>query len=202
MTRAIAWFARNHVAANLLMALMIIGGVVSLPATQQRAFPEIEVDVIAINVVYLGAAPEEVEQGVCIRIEEEIYGIDGIEEITSSAAEGACGVSAELMTGYPIDRALSEIKNAVDSITTFPEETEKPIVSHVDVRNTAVAIAVSADTSERSLKVYGLPLSEPGVSRVAQDNHGPIHLRIATIAGHRQQRIKTIGHRKTVDQVQ
>lgn len=155
MTRAIAWFARNHVAANLLMALMIIGGVVSLPVIQQRAFPEIEVDVIAINVVYLGAAPEEVEQGVCIRIEEEIYGIDGIEEITSSAAEGACGVSAELMTGYPIDRALSEIKNAVDSITTFPEETEKPIVSHVDVRNTAVAIAVSADTSERSLKVYG-----------------------------------------------
>ncbi|MBB83353.1 MAG: hypothetical protein CL931_06035 [Deltaproteobacteria bacterium] len=155
MTRAIAWFARNHVAANLLMALMIIGGVVSLPVIQQRAFPEIEVDVIAINVVYLGAAPEEVEQGVCIRIEEEIYGIDGIEEITSSAAEGACGVSAELMTGYPIDRALSEIKNAVDSITTFPEETEKPIVSHFDVRNTAVAIAVSADTSERSLKVYG-----------------------------------------------
>ena len=127
MTRAIAWFARNHVAANLLMALMIIGGVVSLPVIQQRAFPEIEVDVIAINVVYLGAAPEEVEQGVCIRIEEEIYGIDGIEEITSSAAEGACGVSAELMTGYPIDRALSEIKNAVDSITTFPEETEKPV---------------------------------------------------------------------------
>jgi len=155
VTRAIAWFARNHVAANLLMALMLIGGIVSVPAIQQRTFPEIEVDVIAINVVYLGAAPEEVEQGVCIRIEEEIHGIDGIEEITSSAAEGACGVSAELMTGYPIDRALSEIKNAVDSITTFPEETEKPIVSHVEVRNTAVSIAVSADASERSLKVYG-----------------------------------------------
>ncbi|MEM9174287.1 MAG: efflux RND transporter permease subunit [Myxococcota bacterium] len=155
MTRAIAWFARNHVAANLLMALMIIGGLASLPAIQQRAFPEIHVDVISIGVEYLGAAPEEVEQGVCIRIEEEIYGIDGIDEITSSAAEGACGVSAELMTGYPIDRALSEIKNAVDSITTFPEETEKPIVSHVEVRNTALSIAVSADASERSLKVYG-----------------------------------------------
>ena len=155
MIRAIAWFARNHVAANLLMALMLIGGIVSLPAIQQRAFPEIVVDVIAINVVYLGAAPEEVEQGVCIRIEEEIHGIDGIEEIKSSAAEGACGVSAELMTGYPIDRALSEIKNAVDSITTFPVETEKPIVSHFEVRNTALSIAVSAAADERSLKVYG-----------------------------------------------
>lgn len=155
MKRAIAWFARNHVAANLLMALMLVGGIVSLPAIQQRAFPEIEVDRIAINVIYLGAAPEEVEQGVCVRIEEEIHGIDGIEEITSSAAEGACGVTAELMSGYPIDRALSEIKNAVDSITTFPEETEKPIVSHVEVRNTAISIAVSANASERSLKVYG-----------------------------------------------
>lgn len=155
MTRAIAWFARNHVAANLLMLMMIVGGIISLPTIDQRAFPEITVDVIAINVVYLGAAPEEVEQGVCIRIEEEIYGIDGIEEITSSAAEGACGVSAEIMSDYPIDRALSEIKNAVDSITTFPDETEKPIVSHIDVRNTAIEIAVSADASERSLKVYG-----------------------------------------------
>ena len=155
MTRAIAWFARNHVAANLLMLMMIVGGIISLPTIDQRAFPEITVDVIAINVVYLGAAPEEVEQGVCIRIEEEIYGIDGIEEITSSAAEGACGVSAEIMSDYPIDRALSEIKNAVDSITTFPDETEKPIVSHIDLRNTAIEIAVSADASERSLKVYG-----------------------------------------------
>ncbi len=155
MSRAIAWFARNHVAANLLMMLMLIGGFVSLPQIEQRTFPEIDVDVIAINVVYLGAAPEEVEQGVCVRIEEEIYGIEGIEEITSSAAEGACGVSAEIMSDYPIDRALSEIKNAVDSITTFPEETEKPTVSHVEVNNTAIAVVVTADASERSLKVYG-----------------------------------------------
>ncbi len=155
MSRAIAWFARNHVAANLLMAAMAIGGLVSLPNIQQKTFPDIDREVVSIGVEYLGAAPEEVEEGVCIRIEEEISGIDGIEKITSSAAEGACGVSAELMEGYPVDRALSEIKNAVDSITTFPVETEKPIVSHAEIRRTVVQLAVSANATERSLKIYG-----------------------------------------------
>jgi multidrug efflux pump subunit AcrB len=155
MKSAIAWFARNHVAANLLMAAMAVGGIVMMPRIQQKSFPDIDVNVISVGVVYLGAAPEEVEQGVCIRIEEEIHGIEGIEKLSSSAAEGACGVSAELIDGYPVDRALSEIKNAVDSITTFPVETEKPIVSHVQIKRTALQIALSADASERALKIYG-----------------------------------------------
>ncbi len=153
MNRVIAWFARNHVAANLLMALMVLGGLVSLPNIQQKVFPDITVDVISVAVLYLGAAPEEVEQGVCVRIEEEITGITGIEEITSSAAEGACGVSAELLSGYPPDRALAEIKNAVDGITTFPEETEKAVINKVALRRNAVQIALSGDASEATLKV-------------------------------------------------
>ncbi len=175
MNRTIAWFARNHVAANLLMALMLIGGLFSLPRIQQRTFPDITVDIISIAVIYLGAAPEEVEQGVCVRIEEEINGLNGIKEITSSAAEGACGVSAELMSGYPVDRALSEIKNAVDSITTFPDETEKPIVSHVEIRRSVLQVAISADISERSLKVYGERIRDsiaslPDVTQVDLNN--------------------------------
>ena len=175
MNRIIAWFARNHVAANLLMALMIFGGLFSLPNIQQKTFPDIDVNIISIGVVYLGAAPEEVEQGVCIRIEEEINGLNGIEEITSSAAEGACGVSAELMDGYPVDRALSEIKNAVDSITTFPIETEKPIVSHVEIKRTVIQVAISADASEKSLKVFGERIRDsfaslPNITQVELQN--------------------------------
>jgi multidrug efflux pump subunit AcrB len=171
----IAWFARNHVAANLLMAAMAVGGLVMLPSIEQKTFPDIDIDVISVGVEYLGAAPEEVEQGVCIRIEEEINGINGIEQITSSAAEGACGVSAELIEGYPVDRALSEIKNAVDSITTFPVETEKPIVSHVEIKRTVLQIAVAAEASERSLKVYGERIRDsiaslPGVTQVELQN--------------------------------
>ena len=175
MNQIVAWFARNHVAANLLMVSMIVGGIFSLPRIQQKTFPDINVDIISIAVEYLGAAPEEVEQGVCVRIEEEINGLNGIEKITSSAAEGACGVSAELMPDYPVDRALSEIKNAVDSITTFPDETEKPIVSHVEIRRTVLQVAISADATERSLKVYGERIRDsisalPSVTQVDLNN--------------------------------
>lgn len=171
MRGIVAWFARNPVAANLLMFLIGVGGLLSIPRLQQKTFPDVDIDVISVAVPYLGAAPEEVEQGVCIRIEEEIHGLNGIEKLTSSAAEGACGVSAELLPGYPVDRALSEIKNAVDSITTFPVETEKPIVSHVEIRRTALRIAVSANASERALKTWGERIRDsiaalPGITQV------------------------------------
>jgi len=173
--RAIAWFAENHVAANLVMLMLIAGGLVALPSIQQKTFPDIDIDMVQIGVPYLGAAPEEVEEGVCIRIEEEIHGIEGIEEITSSAAEGACGVTAELIEGYPVDRALSEIKNAVDSISTFPVETEKPVVNHLAARRDAVQIALSGDASEDTLKVLGERLRDdlaalPGITQVDLSN--------------------------------
>jgi len=151
----VAWFARNHVAANLLMVLFVVGGFIALPQIQQKAFPDIDIDVVQIGVAYLGAAPQEVEEGVCIRIEEAIQAIDGIEQISSSATEGACGVSAELISGYPVDRALAEIKNEVDSITTFPEEAEEPVVSHFTIRRNALQLALAGPASERSLKVLG-----------------------------------------------
>ena len=72
MKSAIAWFAGNSVAANLLMAFMLVTGLFALPSIQQQSFPDIEIDVINVSVPYLGAAPEEVERGVCVRIEEEL----------------------------------------------------------------------------------------------------------------------------------
>jgi hypothetical protein len=173
--RAIAWFAENHVAANLLMLVLIAGGLGSLPAIHQKVFPDINVEVISVGVPYLGAAPEEVEEGVCVRIEEELQGIEGIEKLSSSAAEGACGVSAELITGYPVNQALAEVKNAVDGITTFPEETEKPTVSHVSYRRNALKLALSGDVSEKTLKILGERIRDqisslPGVTQVDLTN--------------------------------
>jgi multidrug efflux pump subunit AcrB len=167
----IEWFARNHVAANLLLLLMIVGGVAALPKIQQKIFPDIDVNMITVGVAHLGAAPDEVEEGVCVRIEEEIQGVDGIERIMSDASEGWCGVTAELLSGSPVDRVLSEIKNAVDSITTFPVDTEKPIVSSVQPRRNALQIAVFGDVAERTLKVYGERMRDeistlPGVTQV------------------------------------
>ena len=126
MNRAIAWFVDNPVAANLLMGLILVGGLVALPSIQQKTMPDMDVDVVEVAVDYLGAGPEEVETGVCIRIEEAIAGIEGIDRISSVAAEGACRVSIELLSGYPRDRALSDIKNQVDSIDTFPRRRRSP----------------------------------------------------------------------------
>jgi multidrug efflux pump subunit AcrB len=169
--RAVAWFAENHVAANLLMVLIVVAGLAALPTVQQKSFPDIDIEVIQIGVTYLGASPEEVEEGVCIRIEEAIQATDGIEKLTSTATEGACGVSAELIPGYPVDRALSEIKNNVDAITTFPVETEKPIVSHYQIRRNALQLALSGEASEEALKLLGEQVRDeitalPGVTQV------------------------------------
>ena len=112
MRGIIAWFVQNSVAANLLMVLVLAAGIVGLPSIKQQTFPDLDVDIIQIGVPYLGASPSEVEEGVCIRIEEELQGVEGIDQMTSSASEGACGVTVEILTGYPVDRALAEIDPA------------------------------------------------------------------------------------------
>ena len=155
MRRSIVWFAHNPVAANLMAVLIFLGGLAALPVIRQQSFPDMDLDLIQIGVPYLGAAPEEVEEGVCVRIEEEIAGIQGIERLTSTASEGACGVSVEIVSGYPVDRALAEIKNGLDSIDTFPVETEEPVVSHYQMRHNELQIAISGEASERALKYYG-----------------------------------------------
>lgn len=175
MRNAIGWFANNPVAANLVMILIVMAGLSALPSIAQKAFPEIEIEIVSIAVPYLGAAPEEVERGVCVRIEEEIFSLTGIDRITSSSSEGACGVSAELVKNYPIDRAVSEIKNAVDGITTFPVETEKPIIQHYQFKRNALQLALFGHASERALKLYGEQIRDeiaalPGVTQVELAN--------------------------------
>ena len=175
MRPIIGWFGQNPVAANLLMFMLIVSGLATLPSVQQKTFPDLDINIIQIGVPYLGAAPIEVEEGVCVRIEEEIQGIEGIEKITSSASEGACGVSAELIQGYPTDRALTEIKNAVDGITTFPDETEKPVISQIINRRNAIKIALSGDAPESTLKAVGEQLRDeiaalPDITQVQLNN--------------------------------
>ena len=148
----IGWFASNSVAANLVMFLMVLGGLLTLPQIPQLEFPDIEVDIISTAVPYPGAAPEEVEEGVCIRIEEELEGVSDIEELTSTAAEGACNVSAELITGANASEALDDVKARVDAIDTFPEDAETPIVEQITVRRGAIDLALSGDLPERALK--------------------------------------------------
>ena len=109
-------------------------------------------DLINIEVSYLGAAPEEVEEAVCVRIEEAIVGLDGIEQITSTASEGMGSVLVEIELGADVRRVLDDIKGRIDAIDTFPDETEKPIIRELIASNQVIDLAVSGHVDEFALK--------------------------------------------------
>jgi len=155
MHAAITWFTRNPVAANLLMFILLFGGTIALFTTHKEEFPSMDINTVNITVPYLGAAPEESEQGVCIRIEEALEGLDGIEKLYATASEGACNVSAMLFEDKDSTEALNEIKSKVDGISTFPVETEKPIVSKMVITHDLMEIAIFGNTTERNLKEIG-----------------------------------------------
>ncbi|MDJ0865174.1 MAG: efflux RND transporter permease subunit [Myxococcota bacterium] len=170
MKGPIAWFASNGVAANLLMAMLVAGGLTATCQITQKTFPDIDIEVVTVSVDYLGAAPEEVEEGVCIRIEEQVDGVDGIDELSSVAREGNCTVIAELLSGADVNEVLDEIKNRVDSIDTFPVETEKPLIEQFSLRRGVADLAISGDLDERALKalaerVRDEVLALPGVTQ-------------------------------------
>jgi multidrug efflux pump subunit AcrB len=155
MNNAIKWFAANHVVANLLMAFIIAAGLLTIPAITKEIFPEFNLDLLSVSVRYLGAAPEEVEEGVCIKVEEAIQDLEGIKKIESTASEGIGTVMVELEPGADSRELLNDIKARVDAIETFPEETEKPVVSELTNRRQVIDIAVHGNVDEATLKALG-----------------------------------------------
>jgi len=167
----IAWFARNGVAANLLLLVIVAGGLLSLGRIRKEIFPEFSSDMITVSVVYRGASPEEVEEAVCVRIEEALQGLDGIKRIRSVANENVGTVVVELRPGTDTQRLLNDIKARVDAIETFPAETEKPVVREVLLRAHVISVAVSGDADEHTLRRVAEQVrdelsAEPGISQV------------------------------------
>lgn len=167
----IAWFARNSVAANLLMWILLIGGVFGAFSIQKQVFPNFEVNIISVRVPYLGAAPQEVEEGVLLKVEDTIKDLDGIKQITSTASEGMGSVTIEVEEDYDVQVVLDEVKSQVDAIPSFPGNTEKPIVYRTKFQQDVLWIAVYGDASERELKEFAKNLRDdvanlPGISSV------------------------------------
>lgn len=148
----IAWFASNHVAANLLMLLIVAFGAVTSLSIRKQTTPDIELPNVEIRVPYLGAAPQEVEEGVVIKIEEAIQDINGIEEINSTAREGVGIVSAKVGTDENINEVLNEIKTRVDAISTFPALTEKPVIAKQEINVHVVFVALYGNMDEYARK--------------------------------------------------
>ncbi|MFO7654823.1 MAG: efflux RND transporter permease subunit [Candidatus Krumholzibacteriia bacterium] len=148
----IRWFSRNHVAANLLMATILVFGAMSALTIKQEVFPDTDLDIVSIQVPYLGGTPAEVEESVNVRVEEQIQGIDGVKKITSTAVEGMGTVLLELQRDASPQEVLDDVKAAVDRIITFPAETEKPIVTLLERRQQVIDLVLSGDIPERALK--------------------------------------------------
>ncbi|RKY13372.1 MAG: AcrB/AcrD/AcrF family protein [Planctomycetota bacterium] len=148
----LAWFAQNHVAANLLMLLIIVGGIISLSTNIVEMFPQMSVDIITIQVPYLGATPAESEEGVCVRVEEAVAGLDGVKRIRSVGTEGMGFVMVEIEDFADNSEVLDDVKAAVDRIITFPAETEEPIIKEETMRNHVITMVLYGDASEQTLK--------------------------------------------------
>jgi multidrug efflux pump subunit AcrB len=141
----ISWFAHNHVAANLMMLIIIVAGIFSVITMSKRANPEIDVNFIQVSMVYPGAAPADVENGILLQIESAMGNVDGIDIIRSTANEGSGTVLLEIDDSYDMNEVLNEVKNNVDSIQTFPVQAEPARVSRSIFRNDAIRLAIYGD---------------------------------------------------------
>ena len=148
----IAYMASNSVAANLLMWAIIAAGVVSLTGLQREAWPEVPFFQIEVSMAYPGATPEEVEESIVVKIEDEVSGLDDVKSVKSIAAPGMASVRVEVKSGTDMGQAMDEIKSAVGRIQSFPGEAERPQFREMTNRQSMMRLIVYGDVAERSLK--------------------------------------------------
>ena len=151
MKNIIRWFILNTVAANLLMVFIIIAGIFTLSRLRMEVFPDITIPIINVSVVYPGASPEDIEESICVKVEEQVQGINGLKRITSSSNEGYGSINIEVENGYDIDEVKDEVKSQVDAITSFPDDAEKPTIRSFDGQPEVITIAVHGYVDEASL---------------------------------------------------
>ncbi len=111
----VRWFVHNPIAANRLMIFLLIGGLSGIPSLDKQYFPEFEVNTVSVTVPYPGAGPSEVEEQICVRIEEAVHDLTGVKEIRSTARQGMGTVLIDAETGYDMQRLTAEVKNRVDA---------------------------------------------------------------------------------------
>ena len=186
MKSIVAWFAENHVAANLLMTFLLLAGVYTGMTMKLEVLPEYSLDRISITVEYPGASPTEVEEAIIRRIEEKVSGLAGIKRIDSTAREGFGTVMIEVMKDWDLEELLDEVKAEVDRITIFPKEAEKPVVREVTRRREVINIAVYGDAPESTIKHLAEKIKDditnlPGVTiaKLFGIRKGEIHIEIS-----------------------
>lgn len=156
MKSMIEWMANNHVAANILMLLILMLGVIQGSAIKKEAFPDIEVDMINVVASWEGAGPSEVSSQLCRPIENAIIEVDGIDEFTCNASDGAASITIELESGAEQQTVLEDVKSAIDGIgsSDYPDDAETPVVTKVAERMDLMQIVMYGDIPEEALFEY------------------------------------------------
>lgn len=150
----LAWFARNSVAANIMLILLMLGGLMMSRSVKKEVFPEVQMDFVIVNVPYPGASPDEVEKGVTLVVEEAVRAIDAVKTVRSTSSEGYAVITAELRLGADADQALADVKSAVDRITTLPENAERPVIFRPSSRFQVISLMLYGDQPEQVLRRY------------------------------------------------
>ncbi len=171
MKRLIATVANNTVFANIVLIIILLAGVIAAGTMVRETFPQFSLDMIQVSVPYPGADPEEVEEGISRKIEEAIESLEGIKQYTTTSAEDVGIAHFEVKEGYDLDEVLNRVRSKIDSISTFPVDAEKPIVSEMLIRHEVVFLALSGRLDERRLKEWAEKVKDeiqqlPEVSQV------------------------------------
>ncbi|WP_418356924.1 efflux RND transporter permease subunit [Shewanella basaltis] len=151
----IAWFARNSVAANLLMFIILIGGLLTASTIRKQFFPEVEINWIEFSAVYPGTAPQEVEEGITIKIEQALESVQGLKRVITYSNRNMAQGYFQVEESYDPLVVLDEIKSEIDSISTFPADMEPPKVERIKFRQEVMYLSLYGDMSERQLKDLG-----------------------------------------------
>ncbi len=152
MNKITTFLIRYPVWVSVLFISVIFFGIMSLTQIRYSFFPEIVPDNITIRVIYPGASPEEVAESVVLKIEENLDGLEGIDRVTSVSRENSGTVTAEISKGTDIEKALSDIKNAIDQINSFPVDAEKPVIFEQKFRTRSLSVVMYGETDLYNLK--------------------------------------------------
>ncbi len=156
----IAWFSGNGVAANLLMMFILAAGLASAFTIKVQIFPDFETRTIQVSMAYPGAAPEEVEEAIVIRIEEALQGLSGISRMRATARESMGSVILEIAQDYEINEVLDEINSRINSISTFPAGVERPTVREFEITQSVMNVSIYGDLDDKALKTFAHEIRE------------------------------------------
>ena len=185
MRKVISYFIKYHVAVNVIIIAFFIFGVFGALSLKSSFFPLVESKNILINIAYPGASPQEIEEGIVLKIEDNLKGLEGVERVTSTSRENSGSINVEIEKGRDIDFMLLEVKNAVDRVPTFPSEMEPLIVSKLEAVRQTITFALSGEQVPlATLKQIGRQIENDlraidGISQIAISGYPEEEIEIA-----------------------